>query len=59
MIFQTTHRSGLAMFTLRITGDGGEPITDELETMIRERIARCLADWDRDIQWEYFVDFKR
>jgi hypothetical protein len=47
------------MFTLRITGEGGGPITDELETTIRERIARCLADWDRDIQWEYFMDFKR
>ena len=47
------------MFTLRLTGENGSPITDELETAIKERIGRCLADWDRDIHWEYFVDFKR
>lgn len=52
-VFLTTHRSGVAMFTIR-AGSG-----EDIETRIRERIGRCLGEWDAQIKWDYFVEFER
>jgi len=41
------------MFTIRTHGD------EETETLIRERVGRCLVDWDGNIKWDCFVDFVR
>jgi hypothetical protein len=41
------------MFTIR--AGGGE----DVETRIRERIGRCLSEWDAQVKWDYFVEFER
>jgi hypothetical protein len=41
------------MFTIR-AGSG-----EEAEVRIRERIGRCLSEWDGQAKWEYFVEFER
>jgi hypothetical protein len=52
-MYQTTHRSGIAMFTIRISG------AEEIEVAIREHIGRCITDWDKLVKWEYYVEFHR
>jgi hypothetical protein len=52
-MFQTTHRSGVAMFTIHVTGG------EDIELAIREYIRRCIVDWDKEVKWECFVDFER
>jgi hypothetical protein len=50
-LFRTTHRSGIATFTIHV--HGGE----DDEVAVREHIGRCITDWDKGIKWEYYVDF--
>jgi hypothetical protein len=50
-LFRTTHRSGIATFTIHV--HGGE----DDEVAVREYIGRCITDWDKDVKWEYYVDF--
>lgn len=52
-MFQTTHRSGVAMFTIHI------PEGKDIELMVREHIGRYITDWDKDVKWEYLVEFER
>ena len=52
-LYKTTHRSGVAMFVIRITGG------EEIEVTIREHIGRCITDWDNQVRWEYYVEFRR
>jgi len=51
--FKTTHRSGIAMFTIHAYGG------EDVEVLVREHIARCITDWDKGVKWEYYVDFRR
>ena len=41
------------MFTIRLAGE------EAAETNAREHIARCIADWDKTVKWESFVEFDR
>jgi hypothetical protein len=52
-MFRITQRSGVALFTIRLVGG------EEVEMSIREQIGRCIADWDKEVKWEYFVQFER
>ncbi len=52
-MYRTTHQSGVAMFTIHIIGG------EETEFAIREHIGRCITDWDKQVEWECFVEFHR
>jgi hypothetical protein len=50
-LFRTTHRSGIATFTIHVHG------VEDDEVAVREHIGRCITDWDKGVKWEYYVDF--
>ena len=55
-IFQTTHSTGLAIFTLRIA----EELSEQTQQSVKERISRSLSEWTQQaVKWELYVEFTR
>ena len=52
-MFKPTHRYGVALFIVRIAGG------EDMEFTIREHIKRCITDWDKQVKWDYYVEFHR